>query len=382
MKFNVSAKELLRVLKATGSVIQKKCSLPILCDHLFTKEGDMFFITGSSAENTLTMPIGITLDSDSDFEPFCLPAADLVGLLGSLAEQPVTITTDMQSKVFTINYNSGVVTMPLDSCDEYPKVAQMTEPTTEFDIETKIFFPAVKAASSCTNPDDALRPVFSCVCLDVKAEGVVFVGTNGHKLYKYDFVHGAPFLKGNENKILIPNAIIGALAVPFAGMETMTVTHDGKHLCLKSGDVTFTIRDIEQKYPNYNSVIPKECPYHAVLPLSNLLGALRRVSLMASDSSNMVKLSKQGMFLNLSAEDNDFSKNANENLVLAEVDDPCTIPDGFIIGFKCAYMVDLLGNVSTDNVRLEFVDHSRPVIVKEDAPNSVLTELTMPMQLT
>ena len=102
---------------------------------------------------------------------------------------------------------------------------------------------------------------------------------------------------------------------------------DRKHVCLRAGDISFTIRDIEQRYPNYNSVIPKENPYHAVLPVSSFMGALKRVQLMASDASNMVKFSKDGMFVNLSAADIDFSKSASENLTLAEVDNPLTLPD-------------------------------------------------------
>ena len=84
MKFSVSSRELLRILKATGAVILRKNSLPILADHLFTRDGDKFFITGSSQENSLTMPIGITLDNGSDFQPFCLLAVDIIPLLGAL----------------------------------------------------------------------------------------------------------------------------------------------------------------------------------------------------------------------------------------------------------------------------------------------------------
>ena len=81
MKFSVSSRELLRILKATGAVILRKNSLPILADHLFTRDGDKFFITGSSQENSLTMPIGITIDNGSDFQPFCLLAVDIIPLL-------------------------------------------------------------------------------------------------------------------------------------------------------------------------------------------------------------------------------------------------------------------------------------------------------------
>lgn len=381
MKFSVSSRELLRILKATGAVILRKNSLPILADHLFTRDGDKFFITGSSQENSLTMPIGITLDNGSDFQPFCLLAVDIIPLLGALPEQPITVEVDMSNHIAKIIYQSGQVSVPVEDSAEYPRVSDVKEPKTSFDIEANIFFPAVKAANGCTAIDSTLRPQMSAVALDVQDEGVVFVGSDGHSLYKYSYQHGAPFLTGSKVVILIPNTIAGQLQAPFAGVETLTIQHDGKHVCLKAGDITFTIRDIEQKYPNYNSVIPKNSPYHATLPVAALAGAVKRVQLMASDASNMVKLSKEGMFLNLSAEDYDFSKTASENLVLAEVDNPLTIPDGFAIGFKASSLLMLLGNISTDNVTLQFSEPSRAILVLEDAPNSALVELLMPMQL-
>lgn len=381
MKFSVSSRELLRILKATGAVILRKNSLPILADHLFTRDGDKFFITGSSQENSLTMPIGITLDNGSDFQPFCLLAVDIIPLLGALPEQPITVEVDMSNHIAKIIYQSGQVSVPVEDSAEYPRVSDVKEPKTSFDIEANIFFPAVKAANGCTAIDSTLRPQMSAVALDVQDEGVVFVGSDGHSLYKYSYQHGAPFLTGSKVVILIPNTIAGQLQAPFAGVETLTIQHDGKHVCLKAGDITFTIRDIEQKYPNYNSVIPKNSHYHATLPVAALAGAVKRVQLMASDASNMVKLSKEGMFLNLSAEDYDFSKTASENLVLAEVDNPLTIPDGFAIGFKASSLLMLLGNISTDNVTLQLSEPSRAILVLEDAPNSALVELLMPMQL-
>lgn len=381
MRFSVSSRELLRTLKATGAVILRKNSLPILADHLFTRDGDKFFITGSSQENSLTMPIGITLDNGSDFQPFCLLAVDIIPLLGALPEQPITVEVDMSNHIAKIIYQSGQVSVPVEDSAEYPRVSDVKEPKTSFDIEANIFFPAVKAANGCTAIDSTLRPQMSAVALDVQDEGVVFVGSDGHSLYKYSYQHGAPFLTGSKVVILIPNTIAGQLQAPFAGVETLTIQHDGKHVCLKAGDITFTIRDIEQKYPNYNSVIPKNSPYHATLPVAALAGAVKRVQLMASDASNMVKLSKEGMFLNLSAEDYDFSKTASENLVLAEVDNPLTIPDGFAIGFKASSLLMLLGNISTDNVTLQLSEPSRAILVLEDAPNSALVELLMPMQL-
>lgn len=321
------------------------------------------------------------MESGDTFQPFCLPAADIIPLLGSLPEQPVTFDIDLERHLATVIYQSGQVSVPIEESAEFPKVADVTDPTTSFVVPANIFFPAVKAASGCTSVNDTLRPQMAAVALDVLDDKVVFVGSDGHSLYKYEYFHGVPFLTGEKAVILIPNTIVGSLQTPFLGVEEIEVLFDRKHVCLRAGDISFTIRDIEQRYPNYNSVIPKENPYHAVLPVSSFMGALKRVQLMASDASNMVKFSKDGMFVNLSAADIDFSKSASENLTLAEVENPLTLPDNFAIGIKASQLMNLLGNISTDNVRVELSAPNRPLLLKEDADNSVLLELCMPMSL-
>ncbi len=381
MKFTVSNRELLRVLKAVGAVILKKNTLPILGNTLFTQKGDKFVLTGSSLENTLTMPIDLILQAGETFTPFCLNATDVMPLLASLAEQPITVDVSLDNHQAKFSYQGGEVSLPIEGTEDYPKMADMTTPTVKFSIATNIFLPAVKAASTCTAQDE-LRPVMAAVALDVKVDGVTFVGTDGHSLYKYVFYHGAPFLsEGNEDIILLPANVVGALDAPFAGAEEITVIHDGKHVCIEHDNVTFTIRDIEGRYPNYNSVIPQNNPYHAILPVASLKAALGRVRLMASDNSKLVKLAKEEMFVTLSADDLDFSRSAHEDLTLAEVEKACTMPTGFAIGFDYSRMVKLLNTISTDNVRVEMSDPSRAMLIKEDAENSALTELLMPMKL-
>ncbi len=382
MTFNVSTKELLRVLKATGAVIQKKNQLPILGCHLFEQRGDIYTITGSSSEHSITMPVAITLQAGDTFSPFCLDAQQVTSLLGSLPEQPLTIDVDPDNLIAVITYQDGRVSVPVERSGEYPHITAITQPTCQFQIESSVLFSAVKAASVCTAWGETLRPQFAAVALDVTEEGVTFVGTDGQLLYKYVYTHGAPFLQtGGADLILVPNTLASALAAPFQGVETIEVVYDRHHLCLKSGDTTFVIRDLEKRYPNYNSIIPKDSPYHLLLPVDQLRAAVKRVQLMASDVSQLVRLSKDDMFLSLTADDYDFSRSATEQLPLADTTDACTLPSGFTIGFKSSSLLRLLDAISTDNVRIELSSPSHPILIKEDASNSVLTELLMPMKV-
>jgi len=379
MKFSVQSRELLLVLNALSKVIQKKNSLPILDNVLLDRREDgRFTLTGSSAENSLTMGIEVFPDAadNTPFRRICFPTAQLQSAVNTLDDQPITITVQ-QNLSTTIEYQGGRFQIMAQDAEYYPLPRTNGETRCEFDLPTAIFLPAVKAAVPCA-ANDELRPQICTVCLDVDDEGVTFVSTSGQLLYKYEYTHGIPFLKqGRGLQILIPRNVIPALEAPFRSAEVVTLTHDTRQLILTTDDIRFVIRDQEGNYPNYNSVIRTASSYHVTLPVRELQQALKRVSLMASESSQLVALRKRDDGLFLQGEDIDFGRSASETLPAVE----CTLPSGFAIGIRSGFLAQLLSTISTDNVRLELQAPNMAIIVKEDATNSALTELMMPMNL-
>lgn len=377
MKFTVQSKELLRVLNALLKVIQKKNSIPILDTVLLDRAEDgRYTLTGSSAENMLVMAIDITPEAGTAFRKVCLNAQQLQAVIATLPEQPVEISVE-DNYATTIRYQGGQFNLMSQDAECYPLPASPAATRCAFSLPTAIFLPSFKSALPCSAHDE-MRPQMSTVALDVSNEGVTFVACTTQMLYKYVYTHGIPFLtEGAPDMILIPNTIVSAIEYPFRNDEMVSFSHDGRQLTLSTDDARFIIRDQEGKYPNYNSVIPKENPYHVTLPIRDLTSALKRVSLMASDASQLVAFRKTDDDLTLTGEDIDFGTSAREVLSTAD----CTLPSGFAIGIRASSILQLLGAISTENVRLEFSDPSRPLLLKEDATNSALIELAMPLLL-
>lgn len=377
MKFTVQSKELLRVLNALLKVIQKKNSIPILDLVLLDRTEDgRYTLTGSSAENMLVMTIDILPEAGTTFHKVCLNAQQLQAAIATLPEQPVEISVE-DNFATTIRYQGGQFNLMSQDAECYPLPSSPAATKCAFSLPTAIFLPAIKSALPCSSHDE-LRPQMSTVALDVSNEGVTFVATDTKLLYKYVYTHGIPFLsEGAPDMILIPNTIVSAIEYPFRNAEVVTFSHDGRQLTLFTDDVRFIIRDQEGKYPNYNSVIPQNNPYHVTLSIRDLTSALKRVSLMASDASQLVVIRKTDDELTLTGEDIDLGTSAREVLSM----DDCTLPSGFAIGIRASSILQLLGAISTENVRLELSDARRPLLLKEDATNSALTELVMPLLL-
>ena len=86
---------------------------------------------------------------------------------------------------------------------------------------------------------------------------------------------------------------------PFSKVEEISVRSDGRQVEVTAGDVSFSIRSVEGRYPNYNSVIPKDNPYHVTLPVKDLMNTIRRVSMVASDNSKLIALRRTDLFLQI-----------------------------------------------------------------------------------
>lgn len=377
MKFSISSRELRSALEAVRKVILKRNTLPMLDNALISVRDEKYYITGSSVENTLTMLIDLRPMDKEPFKPFCIDVTNINALLAKLPEQPVELLVNPDTFLTTLKYQGGEFNIPAYDGKEYPLPKPIINTQIAFSAPSNILLPAMKAAV-CFTEDNEIRPVLSAVALDVNLEGITFVATNSKALYKYVYTHGAPFLtEGNPSIILIPRNIIGALDAPLSKAENVSLRSDGRQVEILAADVSFSIRSVEGKYPNYNSIIPKENPYHVTLPVKDLINTTSRISLMASDNSKVIALRRTDLFLQLTTDDIDFSRSAQEELPM----DDCTLPEGFAIGINYQYFLTLLSAISTEKVRIELTAPNRAIILREDATNSTLLELVMPMQL-
>jgi DNA polymerase-3 subunit beta len=141
--------------------------------------------------------------------------------------------------------------------------------------------------------------------------------------------------------------------------------------------LTMVCRLIDQKYPNYENVIPKENPNKLHIGKSELLGTLRRMNIFANKISHQVRFSLRTNEVEISAEDLEFANEARETL-------KCHYDgNNMDIGFNAAFLMEIVSNVETSNLYIEMSAPSRAGIVLPDVQDegeNVLM-LIMPIML-
>ena len=142
-----------------------------------------------------------------------------------------------------------------------------------------------------------------------------------------------------------------------------------------SGDITFVCKKVAGQFPNYNMVIPKNNPYKVVVDKRELANVVKRVALFASESSNMIVLKKEGMFLDVAARDIDFNMAANDQVIIT--DSNC--PEDHCIAFKASSLLDSLAPIPSDTICLHLSDPSRAGVITANESSPRALTLLMPM---
>ena len=213
------------------------------------------------------------------------------------------------------------------------------------------------------------------IYFDILPDSLTFVASDGHKLVR---LRNLAIKSPERASFILPKKPANLLKNILAKDSDMVIIKfDGNNVYVACNNFEMVCRLIEGRYPNYNSVIPKENPYKVTIDRVSFLNALKRVSIFSNPASSLVKLHLSDGKMLVSAQDIDFSY-AAEELVACQYEGA-----ELSIGFKATYLIEILGNISSDEVIFELADPSRAgvLVPSENEEDEDLLMLLMPMML-
>lgn len=136
-------------------------------------------------------------------------------------------------------------------------------------------------------------------------------------------------------------------------------------------------RLVDERYPDYENVIPVDNENNMTIDRVEFLSSLRRIAIYANKTTHQVRLKLTGSELQISAEDLDFSNEANERLSCEH--------DGedIEIGFNAKFLVEMLNNIGSKQVTLKFSAPNRAglIVPSDKGENEDILMLVMPVML-
>jgi DNA polymerase-3 subunit beta len=372
MKFDVSSTALLNRLQSISKVIATKNTLPVLDSFLFKLEEEKLTIVASDVETRLVTTVDVMNAQGSGL--FAISAKILLEPLKKLPEQPLTFDINDDNMEVFIFFENGKYNFIGQNGDTYPQQKSLNENVMTVSMESQVLLNGISRTLFAT-ADDELRPVMNGVYFDIQANVITFVASDGHKLVRLS--NRSVTTEGRAAFILPkkPAYLLKTLLAKSA--DPVTVQFDENNACIKTEHFEMTCRLIEGRYPNYASAIPENNPNEVTIERFPFSRVLERVVVFSNQASNLIKLQLMENLIVVSAQDIDFSTSAEEKIA-CHYNGP-----SFSIGFKATFLIEMLDNITANEIVLKLADPSRACVIvpAENAEDEEQLMLLMPMVL-
>ena len=372
MRFTVSSTALSSRLGTLSKVINSKNSIAILDCFLFEVGNGQLEITASDSENV--MKTTLSLDEVDGEGSFAVSNRTILDAVKELPEQPLTLDVNLEQMTINVIYQNGMYTFTCQNADEYPRAQQLGDQAATLQLPAQALLDNISRSIFATASEE-LRPVMNGIYMDLTEESLNIVASDGHKLVRNKYFalkseQPRSFILQKKPATLLKNVL------PKDDSDVI-IRFDDRNAEVAFGQTLLACRLIDGRYPNYNSVIPQDNPFQLSIDRKTLIGALRRVLPFASENSQQVRLRIESGKIEVSSEDIDFATSAKEEV-------SCSYDGSAMsIGFKGPSLVEILSNLDSDDVLLEFADPSRPCIIipAEQPEGEEVLMLIMPMLL-
>ena len=368
MRFTISREKLQEGLSAVAPAVPNKTTLPVLANLLVQTTDKGIRLSGTDLDIAVSTEVTADVESAG---AITIPAKKLSEIARELPPAPVKISAAGDQRI-TLECGRS-------------KFKLLGLPKSEFPS-----FPAVKFEKSLRIPSGELqkliehtafaasteesRPILNGVLWELRAAYMRMVATNGHRLAKMEVA--VKTAGGTSSDLIIPPKALEQIRRLFPAEEELEVAQGDNHVGFRSPFTAVYTRLIEGPYPNYDQVIPRDNDRYAIVDRTALTGALRRMSVVASDQTHRIRMSFNAAMLKFSVSTPDLGE-AQDELPIRYEGDPMDI------GFNAAYLLEILRYMPTDEIRLTFKAPERAATIEPEGwtDSAKYMCLLMPLRL-
>jgi len=346
MHLRCSQEHLLRAVQTVGRAISPRASMPILGNVLMetTKNGVKLAATdlelGIEAYVTGTVMEGGAVT---------LPARILTDIVTNLPDTLVEVTVaegESKASITAESVRFEILGLPATDFPLMPSGDGNVVVT----LDAGLLRTMIRQTSFAVSTDET-RPFLTGVYLVVDGNQGHMVATDGGRLAVRRTKVGDA--KGKVAAI-VPSKTMGELVRILGSVEgEISVASHENQLIFSFPGMRFISRLIAGQFPNYEQVIPKEFKQRITVGTERLLRGVRRASITARDSANVVRLNAAEGTLTISSNTPDVGK-AQEDIEVRIEGDP--IP----VAFNAKFLMDALSNIDATDVHFDLTGPLSP----------------------
>ncbi len=370
MKIKISKDELLKGIQVVQNAVSNKSTLPILSHILIeTKNKEIKLITTDLEIGVTALIKGEVLEEGS----ITVPARKFSEIIKELPNQnEITISLKKGQSISIESGKSYFRLMGLlkEDFPQLPEFPSLSSKNTDLvKIPQKLLKEMIQLTSFAMSHDET-RYILNGLLFSFNSKSLKLVATDGRRLaiIERDILE----LGSIKKEVIVPMKTIQELNRNLTEEGDVIFYFKENQLQINLGSVTIMSRLIEGEYPNYEQVIPKKTKEELKINTQEFLQATRRASILTSQDSQSVKISiiKDRMII---------TKNTPE---LGEAREELEVDykgSELAIGFNPTFLIDVLKNITDENVKFSFIDSEKPAVIKS---GEGYTYIVLPMQVS
>lgn len=367
MHFTIQREALLKPLQLVAGVVERRQTLPVLSNVLLVVEGQQLSLTGTDLEVEL---VGrVTLEDAAEPGEITVPARKLMDICKSLPSDAL-IDLRVDEQKLLVKAGRSRFTLSTLPANDFPTVEEGPGSLT-FNLPQAKLRRLVERTSFAMAQQD-VRYYLNGMLLEVQSGLLRAVATDGHRLAMCSME--ATIQQEGKHQVIVPRKGILELARLLTEQDAeVSIVLGQHHIRANTGEFTFTSKLVDGKFPDYERVLPRGGDKLVLADRQGLREAFSRTAILSNEKYRGIRLTLAAGLLKIQA-NNPEQEEAEEEIVVDYNG------GGLEIGFNVSYLLDVLGVMSTEQVRLILSDSNSSALLQE-ADNDDSAYVVMPMRL-
>ncbi|MFV0596751.1 DNA polymerase III subunit beta [Shewanella sp.] len=366
MKFSIDRDALLKPLQLVCGAVERRHNLPILANLLVEVSGHSLKMTGTDLEVELVGQA--VIHGDIEEGRTTVPAKKLLDIVKSLPEQS-ELKVEQQDNKWLLRSGRSRFSLATLPAEEYPNV-EAFQAEIEFTLKQGVLKSLIDATQfSMANQD--VRYYLNGLLLETEGNVLRAIATDGHRLA---LSHRTIDAQLPEKQVIVPRKGVMEMARLLEADDLDIAIAIGDNAIRATTSTTvFTSKLVDGRFPDYRRVLPKGGDKIVIASRNHFKQALNRASILSNEKFRGVRIQLEAGLLKITA-NNPEQEEAEEIIDVDYNNQPLEI------GFNVSYLLDVLNNLKSDDVRITLIDGNSSALLENHLEEDSMY-VVMPMRL-
>ena len=365
MKLTATREDFLAPLQSVIGVVERRQTMPVLANVLLAARDGKLHITGTDLEVELVAASVVSVQQPGDIT---VPGRKLLDIFRALPDK-TNVTLSTEGERVSVRGGRSRFTLSSLPAAEFPLVEEINTQQT-LSVPQGDFRRLIDKTHFSMAQQD-VRYYLNGLLLETDGKALRAVATDGHRLALCEMELGGK--AKTMHQVIVPRKGVLELQRILGTEGTIDLAVGTNHVRAQIGDIRFTSKLIDGRFPEYARVIPANPPRPVEADREALRQALQRTAILSNEKYRGIRLTVRPDLLTLQAH-NPEQEEAEDQVEVSYKGEEVEI------GFNVNYLLDALSAVEGDRVEIGLTDSNSSCLVH--APGVLTTRyVVMPMRL-